>query len=215
MDKEKVVIVAEKVKSFAIAFIGIIFFSLGTSYFQERLLYRVPRILIPIFDTLGYIGLAIGLLILGGGFIVYGFVTWKKVAQKQSLYWIIAIVGLVIGSVLANTNFKSSEQLMNDIHKQHEAQIDEVRNSDKPKFKDSDVNKYLDEFDDIYKRFEQSLKDEDEDVSANCEKEFGEWVSKAANFIPKLNNDEKTDLARYVAKLSVSWNDLRTKTDTK
>jgi hypothetical protein len=210
MENQKIVIVAEKVKSFAIAFIGVLFFSLGTSYFQERLLYRVPRILIPVFDKLGYIGLAVGLLVLGGAFIVYGFITWKKVAQKQSIYWIIALVGLVVGSVLANINFKSSEEIMEDINENREAQIDDIRHFDRPDFKNPDVNKYLDEFDDLYKRFEQSLQDKNEDDIADCENKFEEWLTRLADFMPNLNNDEKADLARYVAKLSISWNDLRT-----
>jgi hypothetical protein len=210
MEKQKVVIIAEKIKAFAIAFIGVILFSTGTSYFQERLLYRVPRILIPIFDTLGYIGLAVGMLILGGVFIVYGFITWKKVSQKKSVYWIIALIGLVVGSILANINFKSSEEIMDDIDKKRETQIDEVRHSDKPDFKNSEVNEYLGEFDGIYKRYEQSLQDKDENAIEGCENEFGEWLSKSADFMPKLNNDEKADLARYMAKLSITWNDLRT-----
>jgi len=211
MSKEQIVIVAEKAKSYGIALVGIVFFSLGTSYFQERLLYRVPRILEPVFDYLGNIGLAVGMLLLGGVFIVYGFINWKKVSQKSRPYWVIALAGLVVGIALANINFRSSEKIMEDINKTREAQIDEIRNSDKPDFKDQEVEKHLAEFDKLYKRFAKSLKNKDESAIADCEKEYEEWTLKLTDLMPNLNNDEKVELARYNAKLSISWHDLRTK----
>jgi uncharacterized membrane-anchored protein YhcB (DUF1043 family) len=211
MSKEQIVIVAEKAKSYGIALVGIVFFSLGTSYFQERLLYRVPRILEPVFDYLGNIGLAVGMLVLGGVFIAYGFINWKKVSQKSLPYWVIALAGLVVGIALANINFRSSEKIMEDINKTREAQIDEIRNSDKPDFKDQEVEKHLDEFDKLYERFAKSLKNKDESAIADCEKEYEEWTLKLTDLMPNLNNDEKVELARYNAKLSISWHDLRTK----
>jgi len=110
MDKQKIVAIAQKVEALAIGFIGVFFFSLGTSYFRERFIYQVPRILIPVFDLLGNVGLAIAMLILGGGIIYYGFTKWKSASDKKSLYWILAAIGLVIGIALANINFNSKKQ---------------------------------------------------------------------------------------------------------
>ena len=45
MEKEQIVAVAEKIKPFAIGFIGICVTSMGATYFEEHAIYRVPRIL--------------------------------------------------------------------------------------------------------------------------------------------------------------------------
>ena len=109
MDKQKTVSIARKVESLAIGYIGVFFFSWGTSYFQEQLYYQVPRILIPVFDIFGNVGLAIGMLILGGGLIYYGFTKWKIAAEKKNLYWILAVIGLAIGVALANITFNPNK----------------------------------------------------------------------------------------------------------
>jgi hypothetical protein len=160
---------------------------------------------------LGNIGLAIGMLILGGAFITYGLLKWKKEAGKQLVFLLIVFPALVVGTVLANVNFKSSEQIMEDVYEQHDTQIEEVRHSDKPNFKNTEVEKYLAEFDVIYKRFEQNLQSEDKQAIIASETEFMEWSSNASALFPQLSSDETQELARYMAKLSVSWNDLRTK----
>ena len=158
MDKQKTVNIAQKVESLAIGFIGVFFFSLGTSYFQERFLYRVPRILTPVFDMFGNIGLAIGMLILGGGLIYYGFTKWKSATKKKSLYRILAVIGLAVGVVLANINFnpKKSTNIMEEMNKRREAQIDEIRNSGELSFSNVEIKEHIAEFNMLYKRFEQS-----------------------------------------------------------
>ena len=53
MEKGQIVNGAEKVKAFAIGFIGVCFISMGASYFEEQAAYRVPHILLPVFHILG------------------------------------------------------------------------------------------------------------------------------------------------------------------
>ncbi|MDR2475972.1 MAG: hypothetical protein LBD45_08960 [Bacteroidales bacterium] len=211
MDKQQIFIAAEKVKSFGIALVGIVIFSLGTSYFQERLLYRVPRILIPVYDLLGNIGLATGMLLLGGAFIAYGYTKWKKVSQKKSIYWIIAIAGMLVGSMLANIDFKSSKEIMDDIDQQRERQIDEIRNLGKHNFDNPDIDRHFAEFDSLYKCFEQCLQTSNQTGIDSCENEFMEWSTKSGDFMTNLSNDEKYELAQYLAKQAISWDDLRQK----
>ena len=50
MDKIKIATIAKKAEGLAIGFIGVCFFSMGTTYFQERFVYRMPRILAPVYD---------------------------------------------------------------------------------------------------------------------------------------------------------------------
>jgi len=217
MDKQKVVSIARQVESLAIGFIGVCFFSIGTSYFQEQFLYRVPRILIPVFDMFGNIGLAIGMLILGGGLIYYGFTKWKSVAEKKSLYWILAVIGLAAGVALANINFKPnrSADIMEEMDKRREAQIEKIRNSGELSFSNAELESYIAEYNALYKRFEQSVENKNEDEISKCEDDYEvwntKWGTKISEIIPKLNNDEKAELARYNAKLSIQWHDLSMK----
>ena len=213
MDKQKAVIIARKVEAFAIGFIGVFFFSLGTSYFQERFLYQVPRILIPVFDLLGNVGLATGMLVLGGGLIYYGFTQWKPVAEKKALYWMIAAIGLIVGVALANINFNPNKaaDIMEEMDKQREAQIDDIRNSGELNFSNAAVEKHFAEFKALYKRFEQSVENRDEAAITVCEDEFFEWSAKTGDVIQDLTLEEKTEFARYNAKLNIQWHDLRMK----
>ncbi|MDR1180620.1 MAG: hypothetical protein LBL13_01380 [Bacteroidales bacterium] len=211
MDKQKTVTIARKVESIALGYIGVFFFSLGTSYFQERFLYRVPRILIPVFDMLGNVGLAIGLLILGGGFIYYGFTKWKSVTEKKSLYWILAVAGLIAGVALANINFNpnKSTDIQEKMDKKRESQMDELRNLDGLSFSNAEVDEHIAKYNTLYKRYEVSIKNQDETAIAECEKELVEWMTKTADIMQGLSNEEKVELARYQAKLSIQWNDLK------
>ncbi|MCL1867623.1 MAG: hypothetical protein FWF72_01560 [Paludibacter sp.] len=214
MDKQKTVITARKVESLAIGFIGICLFSLGTSYFQERFIYRVPRILTPVFNLFGNVGLAIGMLILGGGLIYYGFTKWKSVAEKKNLYWILAVIGLAAGIALANINFKpnKSADSMENIDKRREAEMDKFRNSGELKFHNAQVDEHIANYNALYKRYEQSLKSKDEAAVTACELELREWVTKTGDIVQKLSNmDDKVELGRYQAKLIVQWEDLRLK----
>ena len=214
MNENKTVSIAKKVEAFAMAFIGVFFIGLGTSYFQERFLYRVPRILAPVFEFFGNIGLAIGLLVLGIGLIYWGFTKWQSVSEKRKLYWIIAVAGLAVGVVLANIDFgskRTSSEIMEEMDTKREAQIEEVRNSGDLNFSNAEVDAHIAAFDGIYKRYSESIENNDEDAITTCENEYMEWSVKTGDIMPKLSTDEKVDLARYLAKLSIQWSDLMMK----
>ena len=109
MFKPKTVNIAQKVESLAFGFVGVFFFSMGTSYFQERFIYRMPTILTPVFNIFGNIGLAIALMIVGGGIIYYGYTKWKSASPKKSIYLILATIGAVIGTIWANIDDYAQE----------------------------------------------------------------------------------------------------------
>ena len=212
MEKEKIVSITRKIGSFGYALVGVVIFSYGTSYFQERLLYNVPRILIPVFNIFGNIGLAIGMLILGGGFIYWGFTQWKAVVEKKNLYWIFAVIALLIGVALTNINFNpdKSARIMEEMGKEREAQIETLRNSGGLNFSNPHVDAYISEFNALYKRFE-NIKNKDEKTINAYEDELTAWRVKSADVMEKISNNEKGELARYMGKLSLQWHDLRMK----
>ena len=212
MDKEKIVSIVRKVEPFGYALVGIVIFSYGTSYFQERLLYNVPRILIPVFNIFGNIGLAIGMLILGGGFIYWGFTKWKAAAEKKNLYWIFAIIALVIGVALTNINFNpnKSAEIMEEMGKERKAQMEALRNSGDLGFSNPHVDAYIAEFNALYKRFE-NIKNRDEKTINAHDDELMAWRAKSADIMKKISDKEKGELARYMGKLSLQWYDLKMK----
>lgn len=212
MNKGKTVIIAEKVKAFAIALIGVCFFGIGTTYFEERLVYRLPRILIPVLDLFGNVALAIAMLVLGAGLIYYGFTKWKKVSDKAALYWVIAIIGLCLASFLMHWSDSRDKEkaagMMEEMNQERLEQIDEIRGLEKPDFKNADIDKHVADFDAMYKKYEENLKSGNQEAINESMEEYGEWTMRVAPIMEKLNNDEKVELAKYLAKLSIMWSDL-------
>ena len=210
MEKERIVIVAEKVKSFAIGFIGICFTSMGATYFEEQAIYRVPRILLPIFNTLGNIGLAIAMIVLGVGLVMYGFAKWRKVSQKTLIYPIIAIPALAISVYLAFSvgAFKDkSERLSGD--EQRSEQIEAIKSMDKPDFKNEAVEKHLSEFDQIFDEYKKNVLAKNEQGIIDSEEKYMAWLSRASQVFQELDNNGKSELATYMAQLAFKWNDAR------
>jgi uncharacterized membrane protein len=210
MEKEKVVIVAERVKSVAIGFIGICFVSLGTSYFEEQLTYRVPRILLPVFNLFGNVGLAIGLIMLGGALLVYSYLKWKKYNGNKKIYFIVALLVLILAIVLALTVavFKDSDERISTEQRQ-ENLLNAIKNADKPTSKNAALEKHLAEFDVLYTEYQEKVQANDDAAIQDCEQKYIDWTIKVKPIMDQLSNDEKVQLATYLAKLSHEWSDTR------
>ena len=210
MEKEQIVTIAEKIKAFAMGFIGICFVSIGTTYFEEQAIYRVPHILLPIFNMLGNVGLAIGMILLGLSLIVFGFIKWKKFGQKVMLYPVIAISILALSIYLSFTAdaFKDkSERLTSE--ERRNAQIEKTRNMEKPKFKSEKVEKYFSEFDDIFEKYKENIQTGNEQEIIDSENAYMEWSSRSIEIIQEVKDNEKTNFASYSAQLGIKWHDTR------
>jgi MFS family permease len=210
MDKQKI---ARQVEALAEGFIGIFILSLGTSYFQERFLYRVPRILIPVFDLFGNVGLAIGMIILGGGILYYGFTLWKSVSASPKLYLILALIGLIAGLALANIelNPNKSAEIQDRMEETRAAQIDALRDAPLPSFDDPALNDHLAAFPALLAHYEQTLQSDDPASVGPAETALSDWMTQTAAFLPSLDTDKQVELAQYQAKLAIQWNDVREK----
>jgi hypothetical protein len=212
MDKEKVAVVAHKVRAAAIGFIGVIFFGMGTSYFSERLIYRMPRILGPVFDLLGNVGLAVAMLILGGGLIWWGFSRWKAVEGKPSLYWALAALGIAVSVILFNVDLKprkSSLEMMEEMEREHTEQIEEIRNTERPELNNAEADDYFDKFEELSGRFKENMAKGDQEAIATNEREFEEMKATVADILQNLDDDAKYDFSLYDAKLMIEWADIR------
>jgi len=214
MEKGKIVIVAEGVKAFAIGFIGICFVALGATYFTEQASYHVPRILLPVFNIFGNVGLATGLIILGGALIFYGFVKWQKFHENKKIYFIAAFPVLILAIVLAfNVDiFKDGDNGMTN-EQRREKQINEIKNMEKPDFKNVEIEKHFAEFDVIFKEFQEKIQAKDEQGIHKCEEKYTDWINSRTPLMEKLSTDEKVKIAPYNAKLAMKWGEARQSID--
>ena len=215
MEKEKAVVVAEMLKSFGSALVGICFVSMGATYFEEQLVYNVPRVLSPVFDLFGNIGLAIGMVVLGIGFIVYGFFKWKRVSAKIALYPIIIAIALILGLYLALYTGAFKDRSEREMGREEERQnelIDKVRNMSKPDFGNEKIESYLSEFDELLREFEEGIKSGEEQTVMEIEDMRSEWQNRSLEMFEELSSDEdKAALAAYMAQLALKWEDARQK----
>ena len=212
MGKEKVISVAEKAKASAMAFIGICFFSIGTTYFEERLVYRLPRIFIPILELFGNVALAIAMLVLGLAFIYWGYAKWKKFSDKSATFLILSAVGLLVGVVLAiGADFYKSDpdKIMDNIEQRRQEQIDEIKNSGELNFQNENVDKHVAAFDSIYKKYEQETRGGNEAGIQECWEKYMKWTEGTADLMEELDVDQKVELARYLAKLAIKWSEVK------
>ena len=210
MEKKQTIVIAEKVKAFAMGLIGICFISMGATYFEEQAIYRVPHILLPIFNTLGNIGLAVGMIILGLGLIIYGFIKWKKFSQKAILYPIIVIPVLALSIYLSFTvdAFKDKDERLTP-EENRNTQIDKIRNMEKPKFKSEKVDKYFSEFDKIFENYKENIQTDNEQGIIDSENAYMEWMNQAIEIVQELKDSEKANFASYSAQLGIKWHDTR------
>ncbi len=217
MEKQKVVIVAEKVKLFAIVFIGVCFFSLGTIYFGEQSMYRVPRLLLPVYELFGNIGLAVGMLILGLAMVIYGYTIWKKNAGNVTLFGFLAITALIIGCTVAyisnNQPQKATitpEEYFAENEKERQKQINDIKETDEPQFDNPEIKKHFVAFDEILQKFKSNLSTGNKEAIQASENEYLEWSKKSAPLMESMDIDMKQEMAKYLAKLAIEWHDART-----
>ena len=216
MDQAKVATTAQKIRAVALGFIGAMFFSMGISYFSPQLIYRMPRILVPIYELTGGTGLAVSLVILGLGLIWWGLSAWKKAGGKTFAYCILAAIALAVGIVLFNVDLgsqKNSEEAMEEYVEQaqqaQQEQIDEIRNTERPEFTNDKANAYFDEFEALLARFKTSTEEGNGDDVEACEKEFEELAMTSPDALQELSNEKKYEFSLYNARLMMEWDELR------
>lgn len=212
MDEQKTVTIAHKVRAFAGGFVGVIIFAIGTTLFEERLVYRIPRVLSLVFDLLGNVGTAIGMLLIGAGFIWWGLSKWKDAGGKTAVYAVCMLVGLAAAiplMFLDNKPTRSVEEINADMERDRQEHIDEIRAAERPDLNNAEVDAFFDRFDAIYARFKNNIESGDSADIAASEQEFEAWGSSSAGFIPDLDADGKYAFSVYYTKLTMDWADLR------
>jgi hypothetical protein len=215
MDKEKLQRKLEKFKAAAMGFIGAGIFTQGALYFQPQASYHVPRILYPIFEIAGNVGLAIGMLMLGLFLLYLGLNKWKNHGGASNHYLIIGAVGIVLFSgILWFSNqpkeLKSSAEINARFDTEKDEQIDEIKDMQKPQFNNAEIEKYYTDFEVLQKQHVANMKANDTLALEKNEEDFFTWMDLGPSFYPLLATaEEKQQFARYFTKLSVEWQDTK------
>ncbi|OOG17865.1 hypothetical protein BWD42_11205 [Sphingobacterium sp. CZ-UAM] len=191
--------IAEKVKSFAMGFIGAFFLALGVSYFSEQSSYRVPRILLPVYEFLGNIGLAIGLLILGGILLYYAYIKFKKYGGRP----VIMLIVLPLFTLLAfgiNTLFNNNQSGKSAQNRQA---TEQVGNANRPELNNEKAEKYLDKLENLFAEMTKAKERADENRFKLLETQFLDLGTELAIIIPELaKTDQYPSFIEYNAYVS-------------
>ncbi len=212
MEKNKTLTIAEKVKACAMTLIGTGIFSQGTLYFKEQSNYNIPRILYPVYTTLGNKGLAVAMVILGLVLIYFGFTKWKNHGGKVITLGAITGFFLVLFfSILLLTGNKktTSDDLIKASDERQSKGIEDMKAMEKPDFGDAAYDKLFDDFEVLLAKYKDANQNKDEKAVALLQKDFEAWGQQANILMQKLKTiPEKQQFSLYTGKLVMQWRDI-------
>lgn len=213
MENNKTVNIAEKIKAIAITFIGAGIFSQGTFYFKEQSSYNIPRILYPVFEFLGNVGLAVAMLILGLTLVFWAYRKWKNSAGKSGIFGLVALASFgVFFSILFFTANKkvSTEELMKISEENRAKGIENIEAAEKPDFGKPEIDKHFKAFEILLKEYATAYKVENEHEIVVKESAYMDWNKDSAVLMQKLETpDQKQQFALYLGKLAMKWQGVK------
>lgn len=210
MEQKKVITVAELVKAAAMCFIGSAFCVNGCTYFYPQAEYHVPRILLPVFHILGNTGLAIGMLLLGAGLVVYALRRWRKHGGGTIPFiGIIAATIVLYLAIFAFTGKPGIEQdAVEESIQQRDKLVEEVMKTERPTFKNKETNDYIAEFENLLAEYRRHAETGDEQAMAKDWEIYNEMLMRMASVIEPLSNDDKYLFSLYLGKLRIEWGEV-------
>lgn len=213
MENNKTANIAERIKAIAITFIGAGIFSQGTFYFKEQSSYNVPRILYPIFELLGNVGLAVSMLILGSGLVFWGYARWKKAPARASVFGLITLASFaVFFSILFFTGNKraSPEELVKTADENSAKLIKKINAAEQPDFGKPEIDTHFAAFEILLKEYSTAFKNKNEQEIAVKERAYIDWNKNSTMLLQKLETPEqKQQFALYLSKLSMRWQEAK------
>lgn len=211
--ENRTLITLEKIKAFAMGFIGAGIFSMGSTYFSAQDSYNIPRILYPVYEIFGNIGLAIGMLILGIILMYYGYKKFINSNGKPSLFIVFQVIGVFIfyGLIYASNIKPSTEELNKNFQEtQKNAQL-EIENTERPKLKSAAINTYFENLEELHKKYQKSQDEHNKTLFDECEKEYPNLINTEYNKVyAEIGNSEGyKEFIMYNAKILGKINALR------
>lgn len=211
--ENRTLIVLEKIKAYAMGFIGAGIFSMGSTYFSAQSSYNVPRILYPIYKIFGNIGLAIGMLLLGILLMYFAYKKFTNTDGKPSLFIVFQIIGIFAfyGLIYASTIKPSTEELNKSFEETQEKAQLEIENSERPQLKSASINTYFDNVEGLLKKYQKSQDEHNKTLFDECEKEYPIIITTEYNKVyEEIGNSEGyKEFIMYNAKILGKINALR------
>lgn len=208
MQEEQKPSIVRRLEAGACGFIGSAFVVYGIHYFTPREEYYVPRILMPIFDLFGNIGLAIGILLLGIGLIVYALTNWRKHAGGTGSYMALIAASVGLFALLAIFTGDSQVEREDISTDQTAATIEEIKQMSRPQFTSQPANDFFVAFEQLLARYREHTTTNDTEGAMTDTAAFTELMQTAAEVLKPLSNDEKYLFSQYNAKLQMAWSEV-------
>jgi hypothetical protein len=214
MEDNKTLNIANKIKALAIGFCGAGFFAQGVFSFKEMPSYRMPRLLIIVYETLGHTGLAIGLILLGGALFFYGYSIWKKTGGKLFLFRLLIVLFMFIFAFIVFFATKSAslpptQEEIKSAEAERLKSVDNMMQMDQPNFNSLEIDQFFAEFDGLYAKYEENIKNKDQAAIKQSQADEVVWVTKASALMTPLSNEQKQQFALYLGKLGTKWQQLK------
>lgn len=202
----------EKIKAFAMGLIGAGFFVWGITYFQEQESYYVPRILLPVYEFLGNIGLAIGMIILGLILVYIAFSKFKQSRGKVVVFIIYqGIITLVMAILifLSDTNVRHSN--LDDSGKSSEEITQQkIEETERPVMNNAAANTYLDKLEGLLVKVEKIVKEKNQIQFDEFEQEYLTVIEEVSTIIQDISKEKNyNQFALYNAEIINQINVLR------
>jgi hypothetical protein len=204
MEQPVLVSKLEKIKAVAISFVGTGIFTRGITYFSPQQNIEMPRILYPVYELFGAIGLAIGMLVLGLGLLFWGYKKWIANSGATKTYLSIGVLAfLIFGGVLFYESNKSKNPLANT---KEAIALDDIDSSD---FENKLAVQYTEEFKTLYASMEKSLEQKDKPTFDATDQKISLWFTKSAQLTMELKDDERDDFSLLIIKLGDKYQEWR------
>ena len=195
-DKNSTLETLEKIKSFAIAGVGAGIFSMGSTYFSEQAEYRIPRILIPVYEIFGNYGLAIGMLILG---LILMYFAYKKYTGNQGkplnmiAFLILAVIGFYAIILSTSTKKTSIEDIKSTIEKSEQTTNTVSIATTRPTIDNANEKNYLEKLEAIEIKYQEAISKKDKALFDSYAKEYLEITRLRGKVLPEIVNNPGYD----------------------
>ncbi len=160
----------------------------------------------PVYEYFGNVGLAIGLLILGGILMFWAFSKFKKFQGKP----LIMLISLGFFITLAFVLQKISEK-PNSVTEQTTSSIEsKISSAKRPKIQNSKGNIYLDKLEQLLNEFKTSKQSGDTTTLKKVEEEYNQFkIDNTTIYVDMANDSQYQEFALYNANLIKQIDEIR------
>mgnify|MGYP003600435974 FL=1 len=202
----------EKIKAIAMAFCASGILTMGATYFKPQTEYHVPRILYPVFEIFGNVGLAIGMILLGIILIYFAYKKYKENLGKTGFFIASILFSIILFAIIIVFFDKDKSQKptlteqLEESKKANDKLLNEITAMEKPKFSNAEVEAYILKLENIIAKCKKNESTEfHQKMQAEMQQNQMDYM-KYRNLLTNKSDQEKLD--KYNAKLSIEFGEI-------